>query len=716
MRGRSDRALQGLLRLIERLTAADPPSDPEAALGALLEAFGLPGGWILWREDEEEDSFPAAAALGIPPAAADLAPCRCRRMAADGGLPEEGAWIPCEGLEGLGIPAEHLTIPLRVGGRLHGLVNLLVPAGARPEAEERRALAAAVRICGLFLGHLHACRRLRRQQDRLRILGRIARQAGEPLPPEDLLGEIVRAVVRMLGGDRGEIALTAGEGDRFRVVAEHDPAGPGAPMPAAADPAMAPLFRERRPVVIPAAGGRARLVVPLVDEGRVIGALGVEGGRGLRAFAPEDIWPAEIAAALAARAAARARRCEEARRQAAGPGVLRDILREAAAARDLAELLARALDRLRAALGAPMGGIWLEGYAALHGLPADARAGLAEAVRRGGHAVDDWAALPAGHPLASLRPLMERFGIRASLAVPLRHGGRGIGGMLAAAPAPRAWRAEEVELMAAAAEALGAVGGALRLREEMIQNVSHELRTPLAVALGYLELLAEGDLGPLRPRQREAVVASRRRLEELRRYVELLLTLPAARRGDLIRIPLDLRRLVEEVLQRRTARVDRTCHKVQVRLPAGPVRLVGDPEGLARAIGEVLDNAVKFSPQGGRIEVVLREEGGWAVLEVRDEGVGIPEEHLGWIGEPFYQAEGGPARRFGGMGIGLAVARAVVEAHGGRLILRPRSPRGAEARIVLPLAAGEDPRPPTAPGAWGPAGHGMSAPGPGEGG
>ncbi|GBD10357.1 Histidine protein kinase DivJ [Candidatus Thermoflexus japonica] len=220
----------------------------------------------------------------------------------------------------------------------------------------------------------------------------------------------------------------------------------------------------------------------------------------------------------------------------------------------------------------------------------------------------------------------------------------------------------------------------------MIQNVSHELRTPLAVAMGYLELLAEGALGPLNPEQWEAIAVSRERLRELHRYVELLLTLQATRAGELARIPLDLKQLVQEILHRWRARLDPGRYPVVTRLPVEDVWLIGDPEGLIRAIGEVLDNAAKFSPRGGTIEIALEAEGGQVRLWVRDEGIGISEEQIGRIGQPFYQVEGGTTRRFRGMGIGLAVVRAVVEAHGGKLHIRPRSPRGTEVLLTLPRA------------------------------
>ncbi len=324
--------------------------------------------------------------------------------------------------------------------------------------------------------------------------------------------------------------------------------------------------------------------------------------------------------------------------------------------------------------------------------------------------VEDCAHYP--YPPATRQIIMQE-GFQSHAALPLRYGGELLGVLNILWRRRRAFDAETRDLLEALADLLAAglhsaqllertqrqaqelealnraLSETLRLREEMIQNVSHELRTPLTVAMGYMELLADGALGPLNPEQQEAIAVSRERLKELHRYVELLLTLQTVRAEGIARIPMDLKRLVEEILRRWRARLDPKRHILEARLPDEGVWLLGDPQGLVQAIGEILDNAVKFSPEGGKIQIALTTEGGQAVFRIRDEGIGIPPQHLARIGEPFYQVNGGTTRRFPGMGIGLTVARAVVEAHGGRLQVRPHPPRGTEVTLVLPLARPE---------------------------
>ncbi|HXF68988.1 MAG TPA: GAF domain-containing protein [Thermoflexus sp.] len=908
-----------LIRLMEHLDSVDPSAISEEILRTLLKMVGGTTGWITRLEDEATGSFRVVAAVGSPEALEAeerthlrWSPCRCQRMLQEGQLTEAMHIIHCERLEALGLSKDHLVIPLRFQGRSYGLINLLVPPDFRLDEPTRWALTMIGRLGGAIMGHQWALNQLREERDRLELLRRIARLANEPLPLEDLLSRIIQEMVTLLQGDRGAIALMAESGDHLRVVAEYNPirtpSGLGVTIPIHGNPSMEWILRERRPLaiadvagdpilgpvrpVLQAMGIRSLVIVPLLVGTRLIGTLGIDSVRRPRVFTVEEMRLAETVAAQVAGAIERARLLAETQRRASYLEALHTILQEATEAQSLRELMDRALARLCRVLQVPMGGIWLEGHAALYGLPAEFGLQIAATAREAGlelhkaMVVNDWAALPAEHPLRPMQNQMLRFGIRASMTVPAVREGQRIGGLSVATSVPREWNSDEIALMETIGRELGAVvkrlqllqsfqtqtarlhvlyqiaralvgasdlstllhralreildhlpadaasiylqdpehparlrlvaqygfsqenvsyfkeqdvtqverkptitiqaflqekpvwverledfpyhvearaiiqrdgirslvatplsfrgeklgvlnvawrtqrtfdaeaqnllqgisdllaagiynvqllertrrqaqelaalnqalSETLRLREEMIQNVSHELRTPLAVALGYLELLGDETFGPLSPEQREAITVSRGRLEELRRYVELLLTLQAVRAGEIARIPLDLRRLVEDVLSRWQTRLDPGRYQVEVQLPAQNLWLIGDPEGLVRAIGEILDNAAKFSPRGGKIEIALELEEAQVVLRVRDEGIGIPPDHLDRIGEPFYQVEGGTTRRFPGMGIGLAVARAVVEAHEGKLLVRPRSPRGTEVALVLPLA------------------------------
>ncbi|HXF70528.1 MAG TPA: GAF domain-containing protein [Thermoflexus sp.] len=226
---------------------------------------------------------------------------------------------------------------------------------------------------------------------------------------------------------------------------------------------------------------------------------------------------------------------------------------------------------------------------------------------------------------------------------------------------------------------------ALVAREQMIQNVSHELRTPLAVIQGYLELMDQEALGPLTSDQRQALEVMRERLNVLIRYVELLLALQEIRAGARSLSFLDLRQLTQMVCQVYRTRIDPHRHSLHVYMPDHPVWVLGESQLLLLALSELLENAVKFSPHGGAIHISLQVQGNEACLQVRDEGVGIPPEALPRVFEPFYQVDGSPTRKFGGMGIGLAAVEQIAEAHGGRVEIQSELGRGTCVDLWLPI-------------------------------
>ncbi|WP_376793368.1 GAF domain-containing protein [Thermoflexus sp.] len=226
---------------------------------------------------------------------------------------------------------------------------------------------------------------------------------------------------------------------------------------------------------------------------------------------------------------------------------------------------------------------------------------------------------------------------------------------------------------------------ALVAREQMIQNVSHELRTPLAVIQGYLELMDQEALGPLTSDQRQALGVMRERLNVLIRYVELLLALQEIRAGARSLSFLDLRQLTQMACRVYRTRIDPQRHSLHVYMPDHPVWVLGESQLLLLAFSELLENAVKFSPHGGAIDVSLQVQGDEACLQVRDEGVGIPPEALPRVFEPFYQVDGSTTRKFGGMGIGLTAVKQIAEAHGGRVEIRSELGRGTCVSLWLPI-------------------------------
>lgn len=222
------------------------------------------------------------------------------------------------------------------------------------------------------------------------------------------------------------------------------------------------------------------------------------------------------------------------------------------------------------------------------------------------------------------------------------------------------------------------------MRRQLTADVAHELRTPVAVARNLVEAFRDGVL----PVDAENLAALDRELERLGRTVGDLRDLSVAESGklQLARDRLDLREALDSVVETWRPRFGERGLAVAVALPAEPVLVVGDASALARVFGNVLANGLKYTDPGGRIEVALSREGAQAVVRVTDTGVGIPPEEQPLVFERFFRGEAG--RRLGaeGTGVGLAIVREIVQAHGGEVALASRPGEGTTVTLRLPLA------------------------------
>jgi len=237
---------------------------------------------------------------------------------------------------------------------------------------------------------------------------------------------------------------------------------------------------------------------------------------------------------------------------------------------------------------------------------------------------------------------------------------------------------------------------ALRAQDEMIQNVSHELRTPLTTISGYVELLGEAGLGPLTAEQAQALEVMRRQVRQLYFMVNRFLTLQTIDAGGLQKIEVEPGLLLCQAVEARQARAAVTGIRVDLEVSADVPQLEVDVDLMNQVLDNLLDNAVKFSPNGGVVRVRARLEQSASLQErqvlisIADPGIGIPPDKLAQMFERFYQADGSTTRRFGGAGIGLALCRKIVEAHGGRIWAESEGEgRGSTFYVALPGSAPE---------------------------
>nr|WP_239523418.1 ATP-binding protein [Geodermatophilus normandii] len=228
------------------------------------------------------------------------------------------------------------------------------------------------------------------------------------------------------------------------------------------------------------------------------------------------------------------------------------------------------------------------------------------------------------------------------------------------------------------------VRAAERLKDQFVALVSHELRTPLSAVLGWLEVVLDDPA--LDGGHRRSLDIVTRNAHRLERLVGDLLFTAQVEAGRFVLTPgeVDLRDLVAAAEE--SARVTAAAAGVTLtaHLPAsGPV-VPGDAVRLAQAVDNLVSNAVKFTPRGGRVELAVEAGDAAASVHVRDTGIGIPAAEQQRLGERFVRAAS--ARRAGvpGVGLGLSITRAIATAHGGRLELAGTEGRGTTATLVLP--------------------------------
>ncbi|MGI8730884.1 MAG: HAMP domain-containing sensor histidine kinase [Solirubrobacteraceae bacterium] len=221
-----------------------------------------------------------------------------------------------------------------------------------------------------------------------------------------------------------------------------------------------------------------------------------------------------------------------------------------------------------------------------------------------------------------------------------------------------------------------------RLRRDLVANVSHELRTPLGALQAVLENVADGVSEP-DPETLQTMLAQTRRLSRL---VSQLLDLSRLEAGDQ---PFDIRPFaVGEVLDgaAREARLHAPGDVVFSIDAADGLRAAGDPERIHQVVMNLVDNAVRHSPRPGQVALRASRHDRMVVLEVDDEGPGIPSDDLERVFERFHRGEGRRGTDGGGAGLGLAIARWIIELHGGTIKAQRREPHGSRMVVTLPEA------------------------------
>jgi signal transduction histidine kinase len=226
-----------------------------------------------------------------------------------------------------------------------------------------------------------------------------------------------------------------------------------------------------------------------------------------------------------------------------------------------------------------------------------------------------------------------------------------------------------------------------QLKSNFIANVSHELRTPLTHIKGYLDLMSDESLGPLSEKQIRAIRVmenSENRLEVL--IEELILFSMASSDTFLLRLEqVRLVDLVQVALAKVCEKADNRRVRIREHMLDTSLVVTVDRDKMRYVITELLDNAVKFTPEGGTVRLVVLAEDSLVNVSIQDTGIGIAKERLPELFEPFHQLDGSVTRRYGGVGLGLALVRKIVEAHGSTIQVSSVEGKGSRFDFRLPL-------------------------------
>jgi len=234
---------------------------------------------------------------------------------------------------------------------------------------------------------------------------------------------------------------------------------------------------------------------------------------------------------------------------------------------------------------------------------------------------------------------------------------------------------------------VGALNTANRMRANFISMVSHELRTPLNSLNGFLEIVTEGQAGPLNEQQQEFLNYARLSAEQLITLVKDILLISKADAGQFaLRIEeVEIPKLVQQTMQGLQTAAEKRKITISADLAPDLPVIRADALRLQQVLSNLLSNAIKFSPEGGAAQLWVCVEGSNLRFSVRDEGDGVPLEDHARIFERFYQSDNSARLRTGGYGLGLAIARLIAEQHGGRIWVESEPGRGATFSFTVPL-------------------------------
>jgi signal transduction histidine kinase len=462
----------------------------------------------------------------------------------------------------------------------------------------------------------------------------------------------------------------------------------------------------------------AYIVVPLVARGRTLGAISFVSGESRRRYTRHDVALAEDLARRAALAVDNARlytASEKRRRAAEALASTGHVLAQTLALEEVAQQVTASVRDLIGGscavvyrLAPAAGGFVAMAVSGERDFPSAAV--IPEGLGTVGLAVRERGPVTTTDITAdsrivlgeTLREQCLQSPHRAAVAVPLIVQGEITGALVVADRAGRVFTADEVALAQVFADQAAAAfhnahlyeeaerrrseaEAANRAKDQFLAMLAHELRNPLAPIRSGSYLIGQRmGTDPLVQRAGEII---ERQLQHLTRLLDDLLDVARITQGkiELVKAPVDLGAAVGEAVDAVRDLIEAKGHTLRLSLPERPVGLEADATRVVQIIANLLNNAAKYTPANGVLTVTAEERDGWAVVAVRDTGIGIPPELLPRVFDLFSQLDPTTARTEGGLGVGLTLVRRLVELHGGRVTAYSEGPgRGSEFVVSLP--------------------------------
>lgn len=299
--------------------------------------------------------------------------------------------------------------------------------------------------------------------------------------------------------------------------------------------------------------------------------------------------------------------------------------------------------------------------------------------------------------------------LRSLIAVPLISRNEVIGALTVDSDSAKAFEDSDIQLMTiAAAQVSTAIANARlyeeaedraaklavayeelkendRLKDELVQNVSHELRTPLTFVKGYVDLLMDGEMGLINQEQENTLQIVSDKTLEITRLIDDIMSLQRISADNLILEPFEMSRLIEESISGHRLTAGQKGLSLEFEQPSkAHGKIVADKGRVQQVLDNLLVNAIKFSPDGGAIMLSMVDEPEEVLVQIADQGIGLPAEKVDRIFERFYQVDGTSRRRFGGAGIGLAIVKRIIDAHGGNIWVESEVDQGSTFYFSLP--------------------------------